>query len=723
MENSINLNDFLNKYGKSIKEKVRSKLTPIFQADRLDFWDKKALDKLANLSRLPFQAQASTILSVAKGLYVADKKSAILCGEMGSGKTLMGIGVASLIPKKACRVVIMCPSHLVQKWQREILDTDSYAKVKILKSISDVDLNKPKQREYWIISKERAKLHYSKKFSTPATKRKGQICIKCCRVLGDEDVFKCGACGEPLYSADSSKFRRYAVAEYIKRHKKYCKVDLLIADELHELKSGETAQGQAFHALIVSSKKCLGLTGTLMGGYSSNLYHLLFRMFTKKMVGLGYKHNSSTDFSRCYGVVEEVIEVMATNSRTASMGDNKSTRRVQEKPGISPLLLPHFLLENSVYLWVSDISDKLPSYEEEIELVEMADEQSIIYKQFERELVAEVKDALSRKDHRLLGALVNSLYALPDGARRGEIVLDPNYKEAEVTLCSADALDIAILPKEERLLQIVNEERRQGRKCAIFLERTGTRDLICDLVERLEANGVKALVLRSNTVETSKREAYLKRKVLEDRPDVLICNPNLVKTGLDLLDFPTIIYFQTGMSIYTLRQSSRRSWRIGQKRDVKVYYMAYAETAQARALKLIATKLETSNAVEGKLSADGLSAMSEGDASMVIALARSIMGEDEDRRSLKAAWQGYKKSEQTKDKKLSDDEVAPILELKKLQILPRVSDVANEQADNVEGQNLKRLSVAMFESVAKSVQVGKVTYAFDLSDLLESVTN
>ena len=47
---------------------------------------------------------------------------------------------------------------------------------------------------------------------------------------------------------------------------------------------------------------------------------------------------------------------------------------------------------------------------------------------------------------------------------------------------------------------------------------------------------------------------------------VCICHPKLVQTGLDLLEFPTIFFVQTGYSIYTLRQASRRSWRIGQKR-------------------------------------------------------------------------------------------------------------------------------------------------------------
>jgi hypothetical protein len=50
-------------------------------------------------------------------------------------------------------------------------------------------------------------------------------------------------------------------------------------------------------------------------------------------------------------------------------------------------------------------------------------------------------------------------------------------------------------------------------------------------------------------VDTSKREDWILDQV--DRGiDVLICNPELVKTGLDLLDFPIIVFMQTGYNIY-----------------------------------------------------------------------------------------------------------------------------------------------------------------------------
>jgi hypothetical protein len=76
--------------------------------------------------------------------------------------------------------------------------------------------------------------------------------------------------------------------------------------------------------------------------------------------------------------------------------------------------------------------------------------------------------------------------------------------------------------------------------------------------------------------------------------DALICNPELVKTGLDSLEFPAIVFMQSGYNVYTVQQAARRSWRIGQKEPVDVYYLGYEETAQIDCLSLMAKKIAVS---------------------------------------------------------------------------------------------------------------------------------
>jgi len=119
------------------------------------------------------------------------------------------------------------------------------------------------------------------------------------------------------------------------------------------------------------------------------------------------------------------------------------------------------------------------------------------------------------------------------------------------------------------------------------------------------------------------REAWLREKVEQD-VQVIIGNPILVQTGLDLLDFPTIIFYQTGYSIFTLRQASRRSWRIGQDKPVRIHYLHYQGTMQERALELVGKKLSASLAIEGKLTADGLASLSAGE-DMPLMLAKALI--------------------------------------------------------------------------------------------------
>jgi hypothetical protein len=105
---------------------------------------------------------------------------------------------------------------------------------------------------------------------------------------------------------------------------------------------------------------------------------------------------------------------------------------------------------------------------------------------------------------------------------------------------------------------------------------------------------------------------------------VCICHPKLVQTGLDLLDFPTILFYETGYSTYVLRQASRRSWRIGQKQAVRVGFLSYAGTAQESCLRLMGKKLLVSLAMEGKLQADGLQLMDD-DSDLLTAMARELV--------------------------------------------------------------------------------------------------
>jgi len=125
-------------------------------------------------------------------------------------------------------------------------------------------------------------------------------------------------------------------------------------------------------------------------------------------------------------------------------------------------------------------------------------------------------------------------------------------------------------------------------------------------------------------VSTTKREDWIFEQVDRDI-DVLITNPELVKTGLDLLDFPSIVFMQSGYNVYTVLQAARRSWRIGQEHDVVVYFLGYEDTAQEACLSLMAQKIAVAQSTSGDMPDTGLDVLNQDGDSIEVALAKQLL--------------------------------------------------------------------------------------------------
>jgi len=76
---------------------------------------------------------------------------------------------------------------------------------------------------------------------------------------------------------------------------------------------------------------------------------------------------------------------------------------------------------------------------------------------------------------------------------------------------------------------------------------------------------------------------------------------------------------------------------------------------QSDALSLMATKMETALAIEGDLSDKGLTAIAEGSNSMLIEMARTLIGEEKTS-SASDAWRAYRRKEIRSDSFLGVDE-------------------------------------------------------------------
>lgn len=730
---TLSLPDFVSEFGDELLDSLNRANPPVYTGQPRPH--RQIL--IANLKRRLFQAQADVVHAVTELLINRGERAAIVNGEMGCGKTTVGIAAAAVLNAEGYRrTLVLSPPHLVYKWRREIQETVAGAKVWVLNGPDTLvkllklreQLGVPSQgQEFFVLGRVRMRLgfHWKPVFARHRT-RHGEVgaCPDCGQVITDLDGEpinpieleaeeyrrKCSHCATSLWTltrprglsasdqssavlkalkriptigevtaqklmqkfgdaflasmlgdnihefinlmdsngelvfSDRQAHRMeramanmefgfgeggYQPSEFIKRYLPQGTFGLLIADEAHEYKNGGSAQGQAMGVLAAKSRKTLLLTGTLMGGYGDDLFYLLFRALPGRMIEDGYKPSKSGSmtsaamtFMRDHGVLKDIYSESTGTAHKTAKGSKISVRTVKA-PGFGPKGVLRCVLPFTVFLKLKDIGGNvLPPYDEEFREVAMDDEQASAYCKLSQRLSQELKQALAKRDTTLLGVVLNVLLAWPDTCFRAETVTHPRTREL-LAFVASQFNELEVMPKERELIDICKQEKAEGRKTLVYSVYTGTRDTTSRLKLLLEQEGFKVAVLRAS-VDASRREDWIAEQ-LDRGIDVLITNPELVKTGLDLLEFPTIVFMQSGYNVYSLQQAARRSWRIGQKLAVKVIYLGYAATSQMTCLALMARKIMVSQSTSGDVPESGLDVLNQDGDSVEVALARQLV--------------------------------------------------------------------------------------------------
>jgi hypothetical protein len=443
-------------------------------------------------------------------------------------------------------------------------------------------------------------------------------------------------CGERLWQ-EVPKPRRYSPARLIqKRLKGY--FDYLVVDEAHEYKGQDSIQADAIGGLASACKKVIALTGTLVGGYAWHVRTLLFRVGAgQTMIGDGFGWGDEKKWNEQYGRIETKItrshegedDLAKGNGRAHQFGRGESKAKETDyvRPGIMPTMFKH-LLWCSTFLDLEEVAADLPPFREDVVTVPLGPDLEVPYKMVDEALTDAVKEMVRTGNKRMLGTMLNCLLCYPDFPFDWKTI---GYKDEDGNffgVCNPPNLDpSAVYPKEAALVERCVAERNEGRQVWVYCTFTDKRDCIRRLERFLQQAGLRVKVMRSDT-PPAEREAWINAN--GHRADVVISHPDLVKTGLDFFNweaghnFTTIMFYQTGYNLFTLRQASRRAWRIGQKRECRVYYFYYEQTMQERAMTLMGRKLSAAMALEGKFSSEGLAAMAGDDENLEMALAKSL---------------------------------------------------------------------------------------------------
>lgn len=696
--------DYLQNFAPHLATTIEDMAQPLHDLDR-------PIDPaIATMARVPFPAQAHTTQALVNGL--KENKGVIAASDMGTGKTLVSLGVANTLASKSKHGfanLALVPGITIPKWIDEIRKTIPGAKISVIENWHDIVKYRDKfvrhgsrkaHLEFVLLSRDTAKLGMPKvpalvyKKRTMLADRKGITPPKkplfrsdatgttiglgepdrCNGVYVVENAWTCPSCGaiqqktdrtskkeaknnsteierirelklgfhdlasgwtdkgRPIFKSNVTEYHcseceenlmRYAVPEresvsglkhrrlqpswfisrYMRGH-----WDLTIVDELHQFKSN-SGQGESFGAIAGASKRVLGLTGTLSTGMASSLYHLLWRISPGKMIADSMDHKSLSKFVHLYGSYETKTRYSKDDIVAAGGSTNRKVIRnpPREIPGLSPRLFVQHLADKAVFLELGDLGLPLVELEEKPVFVEMDGDHKHVYLDFHSNLEAAMKTEYAKGN---TGAFARFIPSTVNAACQPHKSLLVEFEDDLVSFHAPNA-ESDLSSKERQLIKDIKVELAEGRKCVVYVRYSGTAGQDTRIANILKGEGIRVKVL-SSSVSPEDRVDWLEEAVKKNI-DVVVTNAKLVEVGLDLLSYPTLMFWQFTDEVSVMRQSSKRSWRIGQNRRCRIIYYIHSESYEVVQFRRMMKKRSHAMLLEGRILSDDMEAFADKD--------------------------------------------------------------------------------------------------------------
>jgi len=186
-----------------------------------------------------------------------------------------------------------------------------------------------------------------------------------------------------------------------------------------------------------------------------------------------------------------------------------------------------------------------------------------------------------------------------------------------------------VYAKEQALIDLLKQELANNRPCVVYLRQTATKD-IQPRIESLIRKHVPGAVpyILKNTISAERREKVIEAERAKGM-NVLITNPELVKTGLDLLFSPTLIFHEITFNLGTMMQAAARAYRLNQTHEqCKTYYIFAEGTMEHTAVQLMSRKQRAAKLLTGDVGLTGLDALTEQESGFEEALLNAIAKEE-----------------------------------------------------------------------------------------------
>lgn len=402
---------------------------------------------------------------------------------------------------------------------------------------------------------------------------------------------------------------RYALGRLIGRRWKGW-LDIYIADEVHDYKGRTTAIGAAFGAMVSAARYTVGLTGTLFGGYASTLYSLLLRLGNVPVMQ-DYGWENEQRFVQENGVVADITrEVQRINDAGHFSGEPRVETDQQELPGITANL-GAVVQNQAIQVLLNHMGFNLVDYIEDAVFLDMPHDIAAAYRRLEEG----GKAVIAFGGHDALASYLQATLSYPYQPWTPKTIASKRKDHGvDAEVFPSDR----ILPHHVWLARYAAEQIKQGRRVLVYVEHTGQDDILHDVAAKIahqaaQEHGatLKVATLRATTVKPGDRAAWFAQREAEG-DNVVLCNPRLVKTGLNLIGWPSIVVLEPVYSLYTLAQAVRRSFRPTQTRACEVIYLCYAASMSERALAIVAEKLAALALLSGDEISDSVASVGQG---------------------------------------------------------------------------------------------------------------
>ncbi|MHB8628558.1 MAG: DUF6094 domain-containing protein [Aggregatilineales bacterium] len=451
---------------------------------------------------------------------------------------------------------------------------------------------------------------------------------------------------------------------------------MLIIDECHQYKAADSTQGKAIQWLITSAQRTIALTGTIFGGKASSLFYLLYRLSAQFREAFSFR--SVEYFIDQFGVRDYVTKVTQTDddgTPTAYGAHVRESTRIDEGNGVDPSIV-RWLLSIGVFLTLDDLGIALPEKEERFHWVTPEPElnQGLYALQ---KIQKEASLRAAKGDMSMFSAWMQAALGWPLCPDQAETYLHPDHRKVMEKMLEAGRVDDA---KDYEAMHTsvwakavpFSEDRPEGEivrqiadACRRDWERDGDLSVVYvsgikrpankHLYQAMKRRGLRPFILSTPgdvevvkwcdpadfaRCELEQRETVIADALEQKDIQVLIVNPPLVATGLDLVAFNRLHFCGLPTySVYTFEQSMCRLHRPGQQKRVTIDFWVYGtdptlgnngqNQLQALGMSVMSDKVRASAVVSGSVGA-GLAALNQQSSDIMTTLRDLLLSDNAD---------------------------------------------------------------------------------------------